>query len=467
MSTDPSTAIGRIDAAVEESSGSSTLPPHELADLAAAIERIESLIGEGAAQGPDEPDGTAAVGRISNIAFTLHEHEVETELCDTLDAAVREINDGDALKNLSAERKQEAAELLRQLSRRVHDMIAQSQADQPSKTAAATNAAQTSKRHRILDEGDGEDDAADDSSLKTDVPEDDEFALVVAALTAALPSLPEFGARVPIPPAALAQGEAPPPDIAVLPELSVETADEGKAIESGTALPQAESPGETMAIIESSSAVLLDESVLGETPSSNRVGDDFAAEPPLALGEDFVRDLMPAENPAAESSADVDPAKDSAPADLLALPAPNSPADSTQEAGPESLLEEQRVEALIDPAPVDAGRPVGRDGEAATLLPLVAPDDDPGDLFESTMPEPNITRTSEHTSVQAFENVPESEQAAKVALSVLSSSEAEPPPMTNQSRAAPAAQPVPRPAPNDPLGPVRALSEEEIIALFS
>ena len=463
MSTDPSTAIGRIDAAVEESSGSSTLPPHELADLAAAIERIESLIGEGAVQGPDR---RAAVARISNIAFTLHEHEVETELCDTLDAAVREINDGDALKNLSAERKQEAAELLRQLSRRVHDMIAQSQADQPSKTAAATNAAQTSKRHRILDEGDGEDEAADDSSLKTDVPEDDEFALVVAALTAALPSLPEFGAPVPIPPAALAQGEAPPPDIALMPELSVEPADEGKAGESETALPQAESPGETMAVIESSSAVLLDESVLGETPSSNRVGDDFAAEPPLALGEDFVRDLMPAENPAAESSADVDPAKDSAPADLLALPAPNSPADSTQEAGPESLLEEQRVEALIDPAPVDAGRPVGGD-EAATLLPLVAPDDDPGDLFESTMPEPNITPTSEHTSVQAFENVPESEQAAEVALSVLPSSEAEPPPMTNQSRAAPAAQPVPRPAPNDPLGPVRALSEEEIIALFS
>jgi hypothetical protein len=460
MSTDPSAAIGRIDAAVEESSQPSTLPPRELADLAAAIERIESLIVEGAAQGPD---GTAAVERISNIAFTLHEHEVETELCDTLDAAVRDINDGDALKNLSAERKQQAAELLRQLSRRVHDMIAQSQANQsqanqPSRIAAAANASQISKRHRILDEGDGEDDAADDGPFKTDVPEDDEFALVVAALTAALPSLPEFGAPVPVPPAALAEGAAPVPDITLLPELSVETADRGKATESDTVLPQTESPEETIVVIESSSAVLQDGLVLPQAPSSKRVGDDLAVELPLALGEDFVRDLMPTENPAAQPSAN----------DLLALPAPNSLADSMQEVSPESSRdpEEQHMAAVLDPAPVDAGRPAGEDGAAATLLPLVAPEDDPGDLFDLMMPEPNIAPTPEHTGVQAAENVPEPEQAAEAALSALPSLEPEPP-MPQQSRAAAPAQPVPRPASNDPLGPVRALSEEETIALFS
>ena len=116
--------MGRIDAAVEESSRRSAVPPDELADLAAAIERIESLIVEGAAHGPD---GSAAVERIADIAFALHEREVETSLCDELNTAVREINDVGSLKQVSAERSQQAAELLRQLSRRVHDMIAQSQ----------------------------------------------------------------------------------------------------------------------------------------------------------------------------------------------------------------------------------------------------------------------------------------------------------------------------------------------------
>jgi hypothetical protein len=462
MSSDPSTAIGRIDAAVEESARPSTLPPRELADLAVAIERIESLIVEGAAQGPD---GTAAVERISNIAFTLHEHEVETELCDTLDAAVREINDGSALKNLSAERKQQAAELLRQLSRRVYDMIAQSQADQPSKTAAAANAAQTSKRHRILDEGDGEDDASDGGSFKTDVPEDDEFALVVAALTAALPSLPEFGAPVPVPPAALARDAVPLPDSALLPELSVETADEGKAAES-------ESPEETIVVIESSSGVLLDEPVLPQTPSSKgATGDDLAAAEPLALGEDFLRDLMPSENPAAEPSADVasfsdEPAKDTVPDAFLALPAPKAPMDSP---GAETELpretEEQYVAAAVDSALVDAVRSPLEDDSSVAPLPLIAPEDDPGDLFDLIMPEPSIAPKPERTGVQTAEKGPEAEGAVEAALSVSAPLEPEPQP-PQQSRVATAA-PVLRPASNDPLGPVRALSEEETIALFS
>jgi hypothetical protein len=461
MSTDPSAAIGRIDAAVEESSGSSTLPPRELADLAAAIERIETLIAEGAAQGPD---GGAAVEQISDIAFTLHDHEVEIELRDTLDAAVREINNGDALKNLSAERKQEAAELLRQLSRRVHDMIAQSQADQPSKTIAATNAAQTSKRHRILDEGDGEDDAADDSAFKTDMPEDDEFALVVAALTATLPSLPEFGAPVPVPPAALDRGDEPPlPDITLLPELSVETGDEGKAAES-------ESPEETIVVIESSSATLLDEPVLPQTPSSEgAAGDELAAaEPPLALGEDFVRDLMPSENPAAELSVDVassadEPAKGAVTDALLALPAPTaSPGDETE--APRET-EEQDVAAAADPAQIEAARSLVEDSTSVAPLPLVAPEDDPGDLFDLTMPEPSISPKPERIEAQAAERVLEPDGAFETALSVPAPLGSKPQP-PQQSRAA-AAAPVPRPASNDPLGPVGALSEEETIALFS
>jgi len=42
-----------------------------------------------------------------------------------------------------------------------------------------------------------------------------------------------------------------------------------------------------------------------------------------------------------------------------------------------------------------------------------------------------------------------------------------PQPRITASPASPGARPIPRPAPNDPLMALRALSEEEIIALFS
>ena len=61
---------------------------------------------------------------------------------------------------------------------------------------------------------------------------------------------------------------------------------------------------------------------------------------------------------------------------------------------------------------------------------------------------------------------------AALALSPSAAPDAKPPPLQAPSpqprvAAAPAAQTVPRPAPSDPLAPVRALSEEEMIALFS
>ena len=162
---------------------------------------------EGAAQGPD---GSAAVERLADIAFALHERELESSLGDELKTAVREINDVGALTRVSPERAQQAAALLRQLSRRVHDMIAQSKVEQSK--ADQPGPAWKKTQFVIADEDDEEDDTPNDGSFKTDVPEDDEFALVVAALTAALPSLAEFGAPVPVPPAALGKDAAPPTD---------------------------------------------------------------------------------------------------------------------------------------------------------------------------------------------------------------------------------------------------------------
>ncbi|MGA8611745.1 MAG: hypothetical protein WB760_08505 [Xanthobacteraceae bacterium] len=505
MSTDPSaTAIGRLDAAVEESSRRSAVPSDELADLATAIERIESLIVEGAAQGPD---GSAAVERLADIAFALHERELESSLGDELKTAVREINDVGALTQVSPERAQQAAELLRQLSRRVHDMIAQSKVEQSK--ADRPGPAWKRAQFVIADEDDEEDETPNDGSFKTDVPEDDEFALVVAALTAALPSLAEFGAPVPVPPAALAQDVAPPTDDTPMPELSMEAADEAKTAESEAGVPPAETSGETVVVIESSSTILLDESVLPPTPSSE---EESSSKDASALSDtlldDLLRDAVRGEYPTSEAPAEAviepltepeAPAEDSAPKALLALPPPETttepahedivgepPADLAEqsvhgddardsEAQLSRETEEQKAADVVVPVAAEAARPPSKDPSSVSLLPLVAPDDDPGDLFDVTPPVPSNAASKSEPIVAPSEITLEPAQAIRAPLAASMPSDTKPrsppsplPPQQSRVAAAPVQpQPVPRPASNDPLGPVRALSEEETIALFS
>jgi hypothetical protein len=456
--------MGRIDAAVEESSRRSAVPPDELADLATAIQRIESLIVEGAAQ---EPNGSATVGRIANVAFTLHEREVESSLGDELNAAVREINDLGGLKQLSPERAQQAAELLRQLSRRVHDMIAESKTDQ-SKVDQRPGPAWKKTQFAIADEDDEALDALNDGSFKTDVPEDDEFALVVAALTAALPSLPEFGAPVPVPPGALARGAAPLVDDALLPELSIKAGDEAKTAKSEQASPPAETSGETVVVIESQSSALLDDPVLTPTLSnkeeSSREESSAGEPPPAALSdtllEDLLRDAVQGIDPSEGKSPDAATesptafearAEDSESKVLLTLPPP---------AEPDAVVAEVVESALPS-------------SEDPSLLPPLTPDDDPGDLFDLTPPaQSNVASMPEPAAPS--ERAPEPAEAipAPLAASLPDVNPqiplSPPPPQRSRGAAAPAQpQRVARPAANDPLGPVRALSEEETIALFS
>jgi hypothetical protein len=499
MSADPTAAMGRIDAAVEESSGRPGVPANELADLAAAIERIESLIGEGAAQ---VPNVVAAEQGVADIAFVVHDREVESSLGDELNAAVREINDIGGLKQMSPERAEQAAELLRQLSRRVHDMIAQSKVDKPAGPAG--------KKSRVAAaaEDDDETDATNDGSFATDVPEDDEFALVVAALTATLPQLAEFGAPVPVPPAALIRDSAPMIDDALLPELSIEPGNEAKTEESGPAFPLAEASGDSMIATDSSSAILLDDSA---SPNNKETSsEDLSAGEPLAgalsdtLLEDLLRSTAPTENSTSEPPVEAVtepppepevPAENSALETVLALPPPpQAPDESAHEAIAAELsaalaeqladhgntgndeaqlpreIEEQKAADVVVSKAAASAAPSNK--EPSSLLPLLAPDEDPGDLFDETLPVPNIVASKPEPVAAPPERTPEPAQAidpplaTPMPLDPKPQTAASPSPQSRVAAAAPA-QPVSRPASNDPLGPVRALSEEETIALFS
>jgi hypothetical protein len=89
--------------------------------LATTIKQIEAVL---LASGASAPDIHFAVERIQDIAMALRQREVEAALCDTLEAAIREVGDAIVRNDAAAGRAVSAAALLRELARRVNDMIA-------------------------------------------------------------------------------------------------------------------------------------------------------------------------------------------------------------------------------------------------------------------------------------------------------------------------------------------------------
>ena len=282
MSIDPSVAAhGRVDAATDEPAPPAAAAPSDLADLAAAIARLEALIAADAAPGLD---GSAAVERIADIAFVLHEREVEASLCDALDEAVREISDCGLIKSASTQRTQEAAALLRDLSRRVNDLMALTQAKEsaePAAMAQASPGAAESEAARF-DDGEGAADADEqipEDLFAPDVPEDDEFARVVATLAGSL-TLPSDQAEAvsnPLPEAAAVAGQ----------------------------LPGAPQSVETMLVTASGDTVISSELLSEPLAPPNEANDEPAAEQSSAdatLAEEIVReqassDVVPAPLP--------------------------------------------------------------------------------------------------------------------------------------------------------------------------
>lgn len=114
--------IARLDAAMRENA-----PPQVpealcrgLIDLVAAIEQMEAVF---TATGDSAPDDLFAVERLQDIALALRRREVETALCDALEASAREVGDA-MVRNNAAARAMSCAPQLRDLARRVNELAA-------------------------------------------------------------------------------------------------------------------------------------------------------------------------------------------------------------------------------------------------------------------------------------------------------------------------------------------------------
>src|SRR5579863_4461490 len=194
MSTDPvGAALTRDDSAVTaDAPQTASEQSSELSSIATAIKRVEALLADG---GP-ELEGSEAIERIADIAFVLHERDVEASLCDALDAAVRELANANALKQANVHHVRQAAEMLRELSQRVTDMIALLQISPPATNDIAANKSlpeqdEPAPREQLASEDPFEGEMPREGLFPAELLEDDEFARAVAELAASLPALVE------------------------------------------------------------------------------------------------------------------------------------------------------------------------------------------------------------------------------------------------------------------------------------
>ena len=151
--------IARLEAAMRDSARPQ-LPAvlaGALADVAAAIEQIEAMLS---ASPTSAPAVHFAAERIQDIAAALRRREVETALCDALETASREVGDAVVRNDAAAARASSAAALLRDLARRVHEMITlvgatghhlQQRQDPPETTAVGDAGLSGSPLERPLD----------------------------------------------------------------------------------------------------------------------------------------------------------------------------------------------------------------------------------------------------------------------------------------------------------------------------
>jgi hypothetical protein len=376
-------AIARVEAAVrgDAVSQSGAVSEHDLAGIAAEIERIGAAIG---AERTQAPDIAAAAERILDVTFELRERAVKTTLCDALDAAVREISDACSTGRANGNGAHDPAQMLHDLAQRVDSLITLSREGVSAKPAAGEIsdqnadaavpvepvAAAISQQEGASDPGSVEIFSAPAGPFELELLQDDKkFAEAAATLTASLAAL---GSEI--------RAAAPEP-------------------------------------IQNDS--MQDHSKRDEPPQSETVQN---------------------EPPQSEASATVTPPEDYAvtPEPPAAEPEQPRPSSSFIEA-PDFLFETPKQTTNSGDAELPS-----ESGQAHPLLPgaqlLPGPQDDPAELFEP---------------------MPQAVQAATAEAAT--PAEPGPPQLRIASSATP--RPAQRPA-NNPLTALRALSEDELIALF-
>jgi hypothetical protein len=365
-------AIARIEATLRGEDPPRADAAGDLMEIAATIDRIEAALAAGTMP---TSDISAAVERLQDIAFMLHERPVEATLCDGLDAAIREISAANMRSESTAVGIREAAELVRALTSRVREMMALSSAMHGAHQATGENVAATSR--------------AGFFELATD--DGETFAAAVAELAAALPTLSD-APSAPVE-AALEPASAPEPmtepesgEGAPAPAAEIAPSDNvlSPAAEAQQTATEIGNPDNDPAPLQiASTDVSLSEAILNQASDDFFSSPSFSSEAPAheATGSEQVLSeeppgeaVLPVQNfstgpvPSPKPSPQPSPQED--PADLFEpAPVPTSPVETPAAVAADAPMPaEPPAEAAraVPPPPARAiPRPPGSDPLAA------------------------------------------------------------------------------------------------------
>jgi hypothetical protein len=373
-------AIGRIEAAIRgEPPPPSVMPPdRDLSDIAGTIDGILTLLAPGAAPGPD---AGAAAERIADIAFVLHEREVEASLCDALDAAVREILDARAHNEVAVRRTHEAAESLREVLRRINDLMAVPAVPEGAEQSAVAEDVLTSTAAEFEPNAESAGEDPSDPGMPpralsdADLQDDENFAAAVAELAASLPSLDDSAAPIADQPEPVNVAAAEPVDDEKQSGLLSGATDAGMAGGEGeTAQSDTTSPVQ----VESESKPEMAVQSLPEVTSNGEISQHNLA----------VNDELPAEDmPSPQTSNDGSLSPAAASADML--PDGAASAEPIQEAGTPADAAAEPVPEVA-PFAVDAHAEFGAD----SLLAVVDASADAGVNATPPTAEPSAERAA-------------------------------------------------------------------------
>jgi hypothetical protein len=482
-------AIARVEAAIRDDPPASISGAlaRELDDLATAIHGIEEAMAAG---GILARDGFPAAERIQDIAFALREGKVDAAMCEALEAASRQLAHVFARNDAAMERAQGAISQLRELAGRIDAIVARAHAG-ASAGAEATRARSASDREGAATEPMlGE--APGAVRADADIFDDDQFAAQVGVLAASLSasatreeeSVTAIGALV-------ADADAYSLSAPLPRELFANddtTTDEatGEASINKT-LPSTEFPDERELDDSAATAGLLREKSAGQ-------GALFGHEPAAPV-VDAQRDAAFNKSALAKTvgNPDRERLQDTAqPSDMAAAPvsvATESDIDSIFE--PEAVLSalpdsqamagpEEDPADLFEPAPPPSASPTSPVSESAAPASSNVAANAPPDVSEVTAPmqeeaaprEDKAQATSDSLSAAATDQISPREPPTLAAAESVPDQVASEPSWRQPHDAAIVrdAHVIPRATAGesrDPLAALRALSEDELIALFS
>jgi hypothetical protein len=460
-------AIERVESAIR---GERDQQPYQsfrtqLLEMAKAITLTRAEVAEIGPQaqardkGPEAPPANVQVSlarpqilgtaeRIADVAWTMRERGFDPKTCDQIEALAASILSAPFLRDTDDQRTHQLSEVLVYLERRVNTML-EAYGSAPAVEAQAPS----------------EPSAA---STQTDVVAADASETGPAANQTAERE-PTRLAAVPVEDAAAVSGtpaesKLDPATVAAHGAESAEPANESPSPLEITATDDATSPASAPV-----------------APMSMKAAAPLAAEPTMTSAEPADGAIAATSEASAEAAIDgplepMAPATPDAPA--ASEPAPYPPAGpvETLRETDAPISEPEPADFLLEPMslPISSTLPAQPAAAAAAELPAA----------ESPVPEPSVdivTQTEEELLVLAPAEpahddpaeqptspaAPPSPSLDQAASPAVPAEEAAAEPPAAVAPAPPAARPTPRPATSDPLAALKAMSDEERIALFT